>query len=1125
LAFNSIGWKSQNFLFNAVDALIGDPLISGLFDGEVPAAATATIRNSVVVTTADVTVSAVNAAQLNATVSNAADSTASAMYNATGQAVGGLLASNKVSTSSDAAIVNSSVTAGGAVTVTATDAAGIFSNIKVVSSSITTNDGGTRVLQDEVNNFLRADYLSTETASTGLAFGDRVRIAADQATDEVRRGTVYQWMGDDVAGPVDLTTQVYTDLRFWKPLSETTLVPQGVNFTNSDSVGIGAAIVLNDVNSSVSASIVGSDVSGASVSVEALEVATIVALTDVTAHSAGGSTFTGEGTSLAAGGVIATNRILSSVIATIDDASVSATAGDVVVSATNASSIEATALSAMSSGAQSVGIELAFNTIGWGRTNLLFAALDALLGDPLISTAFGGSQPAISEATIRGSSFVNATGSLRVSAGSTATITSLVSNAATSAPQAIMGAGGMSAAAILSSNRVNSAARASIDASTVEVDGDVTVEAADDATIDATTTLFSEVSPTNDLGNGIMNQLAGALLDDYQFTSHSGTRLIRFGDKVRTDDGTVYRFMGTDQTRNLSEALQDYSEYGYWKPLSETNLITDAVAYAALSALGPVLDRDGLTGAAASYFGLIDYNDLRSEVRASITATPVRAGGVVSVIALEKATLSAADESLVKTWEGFGAVIVTNTVLASARAWIEAPIVTSGGVVVNAENTAALTASATSKIEGFDKTFGAVVAFNSIGWKASNVLFNALDALMGDPLISSAFNGEQASDARAWIRDTTLLVTGDITVTATQSAELDATVGADGAADAQLDAVLAKSWQTNGVSGGGALASNKVNTLATAFIEFTSPTPGTVDASGDVTITATDVADLQSHSTVVQSAVVSNTAEGLAQFVSDLLPDDNDFTTKSGTQRVTPGSTRVRVAADDGALGTPGHVYQYAGSSPVDLDLGAQDYTSGPWIDLTVAPNLVDFYPDIGNLTPSSARAIGILVLLNDLRASSEAYIDNAIVGAGGSVAVTATEAAQLLSEATSTVEASGGSFKGGGDVQAINGQVVTNVVLASASARISDSEVTAGADVTVAASNHAGVDATLMVATNSGELALSISLAFNSLGWNTQNILFNLVDTVLGSPVIASAFDGENPSIVSASITNSTID
>ena len=52
-------------------------------------------------------------------------------------------------------------------------------------------------------------------------------------------------------------------------------------------------------------------------------------------------------------------------------------------------------------------------------------------------------------------------------------------------------------------------------------------------------------------------------------------------------------------------------------------------------------------------------------------------------------------------------------------------------------------ATATSKIEAWDN-LSFVLAFNSIGWKPSNILFNAIDAILGDPLISSAFNGEQA---------------------------------------------------------------------------------------------------------------------------------------------------------------------------------------------------------------------------------------------------------------------------------------------------------------------------------------------------------------------------------------------
>ena len=279
-----------------------------------------------------------------------------------------------------------------------------------------------------------------------------------------------------------------------------------------------------------------------------------------------------------------------------------------------------------------------------------------------------------------------------------------------------------------------------------------------------------------------------------------------------------------------------------------------------------------------------------------------------------------------------------------------------------------------------------------------------------------------------------------------------------------------------------------------------------------MTIAASDAAGLEAHSTVVQSAIVSNTAQGLAQFVSELLPNDNDYTTRRA-RAARPAATRVRIGpttARSASSATSTSTRARAGDAR-PRRRGLHEHRALDRPDRR-SRTLADFYPNIGNLTKSSARAIGILVVMNDLRAASEAYLDNAIVDAGGNVTVSAEETAQLLSEATSTVTASGGSFYGGGTVQAINGQVVTNVVLASATASITDSDVTADGDVTVAAANHAGIDATLLVATNSGDTAVSISLAFNSLGWKSQNILFNLVDAVLGSPIVSGALDGEDP-------------
>ena len=188
----------------------------------------------------------------------------------------------------------------------------------------------------------------------------------------------------------------------------------------------------------------------------------------------------------------------------------------------------------MTSGAESVGVILAFNTIGWKPSNVLFMAVDALLGDPLISTAFGGAQPAMTIAYIRDTPVV-AAGSIHVGAVNGASITAEISNNATSAPGAIMGAGGMAAAFVLASNMVSSGAEAWIDftvGGAVSAGSDVEVAASDEAGITATTALDAEVSPTNDAGAGIMNGFVGAFLDDYEYTSHSGTQTVVFGDRV-----------------------------------------------------------------------------------------------------------------------------------------------------------------------------------------------------------------------------------------------------------------------------------------------------------------------------------------------------------------------------------------------------------------------------------------------------------------------------------------------------------------------------------------------------------------------------------------------------------------
>ena len=96
----------------------------------------------------------------------------------------------------------------------------------------------------------------------------------------------------------------YTDLRFWKPVAGDDARAAGRSTSpNSDSVGIGAAVVLNDVDSVGAASLTERRRSTAgSVLVEAVEAATIVATTDVTGELGRRLDVDRPGHSLAAGG-------------------------------------------------------------------------------------------------------------------------------------------------------------------------------------------------------------------------------------------------------------------------------------------------------------------------------------------------------------------------------------------------------------------------------------------------------------------------------------------------------------------------------------------------------------------------------------------------------------------------------------------------------------------------------------------------------------------------------------------------------------------------------------------------------------------------------------------------------
>ena len=130
-----------------------------------------------------------------------------------------------------------------------------------------------------------------------------------------------------------------------------------------------------------------------------------------------------------------------------------------------------------------------------------------------------------------------------------------------------------------------------------------------------------------------------------------------------------------------------------------------------------------------------------------------------------------------------------------------------------------------------------------------------------------------------------------------------------------------------------------------------------------------------------------------------------------------------------------------------------------------------------------------------------------------------------MLYEVITTAEASGGSAYGTGSVLAVNGTIATNLVLSSAQAYVSGSTVTVGGNLTLDARNTSAIDATTLSATTSGDKAVGVTLAFNTIGWQSQNVLFNTLDALLGDPLIANALGNAEPAQVQSYILDSTVD
>jgi hypothetical protein len=362
------------------------------------------------------------------------------------------------------------------------------------------------------------DYTTNEEPAI-LKKGNRVRL--EFALGGGAQGQVYEYIGDEIITNADLDGEDYTDSSKWRRIIsrvgdtykyvgidneeidlstedftnesnwvETSQLELGevipgfsFNVSDSDSTAFGGLVVRNDVRSNVEAYINKVIVSASgNISVRAFENAGIWAQDISTVESSGGSMF-GDGDSIAISAVIATNLVMSNANAYVTDSTLTTTNnGDVIIYAENASTLIATINSQVEAGGHSVGVVLAFNTIGWDSQNVLFNAIDAIF-----DTEIGDNNAAEAKAYTLNTS-INSSGSISVNAKTTGIFNALIENAATTIATSIGDSETLSVAPIISMNKLSTNTEASIINANILTaqKGDVTVSAKDTSDMDVT---------------------------------------------------------------------------------------------------------------------------------------------------------------------------------------------------------------------------------------------------------------------------------------------------------------------------------------------------------------------------------------------------------------------------------------------------------------------------------------------------------------------------------------------------------------------------------------------------------------------------------------------------------------
>ncbi|MCY2987231.1 MAG: hypothetical protein NTY19_05100, partial [Planctomycetota bacterium] len=438
------------------------------------------------------------------------------------------------------------------------------------------------------------------------------------------------------------------------------------------------------------------------------------------------------------------------------------------------------------------------------------------------------------------------------------------------------------------------------------------------------------------------------------------------------------------------------------------------------------INMSGASSGGKALGGMVVRNDVRNGVQALVEEANLEVAGDVTIQARGSATITAslsggqpsseatdAEDNTAAPGASFAltGLIATNLILSEVTTSVLNSNLTAGGdLTIDAHDSAIITAENSAVAQAAGAAVGMALAFNTIGWESQNVLFNAVDALLG-----TSIGDEQPVIVQATVVGSHLIAGGDLTINAQTEEKAEAT--------------LDNEATSTGASAGASLvlASNLVSARARAYVAAAvgQASLAPLDAGGQISVTAQDAAGIE--------------------------------------------ATVTMVAGSGGGV------------------------------------------------------AVGGLAVRNDVRSDVAAEADRVDLHAGGNFVVQALESASIsatLSGETKSEasEEDPGAGKPGGTTLAFNGLIANNLVLSAAHALVSDSTLLVEGDLQVLADNVATITAENTAVMESSGTAVGVTLAFNSIGWKSQNILFGAIDALLGTSI-----GDEQPAAVSARLTGTT--